>query len=68
VCIQQFQSNQDNGHLKRIISINCCIHTVVPPDDGRRYARNMQKLMKYTKNKLCIQLVIPFTMAKESVR
>ena len=20
---------------------NCCIHTVVPPDDGPRYARNM---------------------------
>ena len=24
-----------------IISTNCCIHTVVPPDDGLRYARNM---------------------------
>ena len=24
--------------LKIIISINCCIHTVVPPDDGPRYA------------------------------
>jgi len=29
-----------NGYLKRI-STNCCIHTVVPPDDGPRYARNM---------------------------
>ena len=27
--------------LKRIISTNCCIHTVLPPDDGPRYARNM---------------------------
>jgi hypothetical protein len=22
-----------NSHLKKIISTNCCIHTVVPPDD-----------------------------------
>jgi len=44
-------------HLKRIVSTNCCIHTVVPPDDGPRYARNMYKLTKYTKNKLCIKLV-----------
>ena len=22
------------SHLKRIIITNCCIHTVVPPDDG----------------------------------
>jgi hypothetical protein len=29
-----------DSHLKRI-STNCCIHTVVPPDDGPRYARNM---------------------------
>jgi len=27
-----------DSHLKRIISTNCCIHTVVPPDDGPRYA------------------------------
>jgi len=30
-----------DSHLKRIIITNCCIHTVVPPDDGPRYARNM---------------------------
>ena len=30
-----------DSHLKRMISTNCCIHTVVPPDDGPRYARNM---------------------------
>ena len=29
-----------DSHLQRIISTNCCIHTVVPPDDGPRYARN----------------------------
>jgi hypothetical protein len=23
-----------DSHLKRIISANCCTHTVVPPDDG----------------------------------
>jgi hypothetical protein len=28
-----FQSTTDS-HLKRIISTNCCIHAVVPPDDG----------------------------------
>jgi hypothetical protein len=28
-------------HLKRIISTNCFIHKVVPPDDGTRYAGNM---------------------------
>jgi len=30
-----------DNHLKRIISTNCRIHTVVPPDDGPRYGRNM---------------------------
>ena len=30
-----------DSHLKRIISTNCCIHTVVPPEDGPRYSRNM---------------------------
>jgi hypothetical protein len=43
--------------LKKIISTNCCIHTVVPSDDGPRYARNMQMLTEYNKNKLCITLV-----------
>ena len=53
---------QDNSHLKRIISTNSCIHTVVPPDDGPRYARNMYRLTKYTKNKLCIKLVFLYTI------
>jgi len=43
VCIQQlvFIILLDDRLLKRIKSTNCCIHTVVPPDDGPRYARNM---------------------------
>ena len=53
----QLQSNQDNSHLKIIISTNCCIHMVVPPDDGPRYAQNVYRLTKCTKNKLCIKLV-----------
>jgi len=28
-------------HLNRIISTNCFIYSVVPPDDGPRYTRNM---------------------------
>jgi hypothetical protein len=30
---------------------------VVTPDEGPRYARNMYRLTKYTKNKLYIKLV-----------
>ena len=30
-----------DSHLKRKISTSCCIRTVVPPDDGSRYAQNM---------------------------
>ena len=48
------------SHLKRIRT-KCCTHTVVPPDDGSRYARNMQRLMKYTKNQLCVKLVFLYT-------
>ena len=51
-----------DSHLKRIISTNCCIHMVLPPDDGPRYARNMYRLTKYTKNKLCITLVFLYTI------
>jgi hypothetical protein len=59
VYIQQMYNaiRTTNCHLKRVISSNCCIHTVVPPDGGPRYARNMKRLTKYTKNKLCIKLV-----------
>ena len=46
-----------DSHLKTMISTNCCIHTVVPPDDGPRYVRNMYRLTKYTKNKLFIKFV-----------
>jgi len=30
-----------DSHLKRVLNTNCCIHTVVRPDDGSKYARNM---------------------------
>jgi len=50
------------SHLKRIISTNCCTHTVVPPDDGPRYAGNLWRLTKYTKNKLCIKLGFLYTI------
>jgi hypothetical protein len=48
-----------------IISTNC-IHTVVHPDDGPRYARNTNRLTKYTKNKLSIKLVFLYTNIKEN--
>ena len=41
-----FQSNQDNRQSSK--NTNCCIHTVVPRDDGLRYPRNMQRLTKYS--------------------
>ena len=56
------QTRTTDSHLKTIISTNCCIHTVVPLDDGPRYARNMQSLTKYTKNKLCIKLTFLYTI------
>ena len=45
-----------------IVSTNCCVHMFVPTDDGPRYDRNMQRLTKYTKNKLCIELVFLYTI------
>jgi hypothetical protein len=60
-----FNANRTtDSHLKRIVSTNYCIHTVVPPDDGSRYARNIQRLTKYTKNKLRIRLVLFYTKAE----
>ena len=50
-----------DSHLKRVISTNWCIHTVVPLDYEPRYARNMYRLKKYTKNKLCMKLVLFYT-------
>jgi len=55
-----------NSHPKRIISTNFCIHTVVPPDDGPCYARNMYRLTKYTKIKLCIKLGFLYTIISRS--
>ena len=50
-----------DNRLNRIINTNCCKHTVVPPYDGPRYARNMYRLRKYNKNKLCIELCFLYT-------
>jgi len=46
-----------DSNLNRITSTSCFIHIVVPHDDGPRYARHMQRLTKYIKNKLWIKLV-----------
>ena len=65
-CLVGQESNQHNRRLIIIIIISTiCIHTVVPPDDGPRYAQNMQRLTKYTKNKLCIKLVFPYTIPSD---
>jgi hypothetical protein len=54
VCVQQ---------LVLILLDDCCpTRTVVPPDDGPRYARNMYRLTEYTKNKLYIKLVFLYTI------
>ena len=57
-----------DSHLKRTVSTSCCIHTVVPPDDGPRYARNMYRLRKYTKNKLCNMLVFFIPLEESSCK
>jgi len=35
------QPGQQTVILKRLISTNCCLHKVVHPDDGPRYAQHM---------------------------
>jgi hypothetical protein len=51
-------SCQDNSHLNRKISTNCCIHMVYLLMMDFRYARNMYRfLTKYTEDELCIKLV-----------
>ena len=47
-CARLIGTSTTDSNLKRIISTNCCIHMVVPPDDGPRCARNMYRLMKHT--------------------
>jgi hypothetical protein len=55
----EIQPGQDSN-LQRIISTNCCIHTVVPPDDGPRYDRttdsNLQRIISAN---CCIHTVVP---------
>jgi hypothetical protein len=41
VFIQFNPTRTTDSLLKGIISTNCCINTVVPPDDGPRYDENM---------------------------
>ena len=60
-CFDSNPTRTPDNHVKRTVSTNCFIHTVVPLDDGPRYARNMQRLTKYTKNKLCIKLGFLYT-------
>ena len=40
-CLFSWLTRKTGSHLKRTISTSCCIHTVVPPDDRPRHARNM---------------------------
>jgi hypothetical protein len=40
VRLESSPTRTTDSHLKRIISTNCCIRTVLPPDDGPRCARN----------------------------
>jgi len=56
-----------DSHLKRI-STNYCIRTVVSPVDRPRYARKMQRLSKYTRNKLCIKLGFVYTLTSNYVQ
>ena len=54
-----------DSNLKRIVSANFCMHTVVPPDDGPRYARNMYQYNRQSSKKnnnyqfFCIHTVVP---------
>jgi hypothetical protein len=57
-----------DSHIKRITSTSCCIHTVAPPDDGLRYARNMWSLTEYTKNNLCIKFGFLCTITQANKR
>jgi len=41
-----------------ITSTKFPINTVIPLDDGPKDARNMYRLTKYAKNKLCTKLVL----------
>jgi len=62
VVLDSNPSGTADSHLKIIISTNCFIHTVVPPDDGTRYARNMYRMTKNTTNMLCIKLIFLYTI------
>jgi hypothetical protein len=44
--------------LERITIVKCHINTVVSPDDGSIVAPKHGEIYEYTKNKLCINLVL----------
>jgi hypothetical protein len=53
-----------DSHLKGTPSTNCCVHTVVPPDDGPRYAPNPTRatdnhLKRTLSTNCCIHTVAP---------
>jgi len=63
VVLVGFQSNQDNRQSSKKNNKYQMLYTYgLPPDDGPRYVRNMYRLTKYTKNKLCIKLVFLYTI------
>jgi hypothetical protein len=54
------------GWIGRILSTNCCIHTVLHPDDEPRYARNTYRLTKYTKNETNIKFVFLYSLYRDA--
>jgi len=47
-----------DSHPHRITSTKCCKNTVVSPDDGHIFARNMQRLINIIRINSCTQLVL----------
>ena len=64
-CPGQIATNQDNRQSSKKNNKHQLLYTYgCTSDDGPRYARNMQKLKKYTKNKLRIKLFSLYTNNK----
>jgi hypothetical protein len=62
VGLQSNPTSTTDSHPKKNNKYQLLYNTVVPPDDGPRYARNMYRLTKSTKNMLCIKLVFLYTI------
>jgi len=59
-----FQSNQHNRQSSKKNNKYQLLYTYgCTSGDGPRFARNMYRLMKYTKNKLCIKLGSLYTIS-----